>query len=121
MEIHKQINEINNRLEECEALQQLNDGHINVMNALKNENSEKNNLSGNSTELKNLLGEFETALKAHNNTIKTHFKLNDAYNMAVIDRIEKEMGNLNKMNEKVITETKQENFFSQDSLSHNSM
>lgn len=118
MEMQKQIIEINNGLKECEALQQLNDGHINVMSSLKNVISEKNDLFSNSIGLKNLLAEFETALNIHNNTIKTHFKLNDAYNIAVLERIEEEMSNLNKMNENVNADKQKTNTKSQSVKTH---
>lgn len=60
---------------------------------------------------------FRNAIKKHNNTIKTHFKLNDAYNIDVISKIDDSMKNMNKLKgqNKIMKETASKTISSQQS------
>lgn len=69
-EIQKQILEINNQLDKYEAMK-----------------CDTGILGG-------AIYDFGNALKQHNNTIKTHLKLSDSYNSAVMKTIESEMNKI---------------------------
>lgn len=92
-DMQKRIIEHNTQIEDCEALMQLNDGHKNVMNNLdgKNYMESATGVNGDFKHLSTVIGDFAIALRKHNNTIKTHFKLNDAYNEETITKIESKL------------------------------
>lgn len=94
IEIQKQIIDINDRLNDCEALNQLSIGHENVVSSLTNTSygmTHKFSETPTKSSLNKAIMEFGKALTRHNNTIKTHFKLNEAYNSDVMEKINGEL------------------------------
>lgn len=107
-EMQKQIIEHSAQIEDCEALMQLNDGHKNVMNILDGKNSIESASVVNEDfkHLSTVIDDFAVALRKHNNTIKTHFKLNEAYNEETITKIESKVNLIKQLQNKETNKSK---------------
>lgn len=80
-EIQLQIIEINRRLNNCDPEKQTNSAT--QPHAVTNR----------------AIAEMGNAIKRHNNTIKTHFKLSEAYNSDVMEKINHTLSEINKIND----------------------
>lgn len=97
IETQKIISEHSDRIEKCEAKSFMNGEHF-VSSFNTDYAIEKQNLDDKLKEVKedfdklfNIMTDFAIALKRHNNTIKTHFVLNDAYNEDITMKFESKL------------------------------
>lgn len=81
-EIQMQIIEINRQLNDCDSKKQTNSA------------------TQSHTVINGAIAEMGNAIKRHNNTIKTHFKLSEAYNSDVREKINRTLSEINKINDK---------------------
>lgn len=102
-ELQKSMIGHNTHIDDYEALMQLNGGHKNVMNNLDGKNSMESasGINGDFKHLSTVIDDFAVALRKHNNTLKTHFKLNDAYNEETLRKIETKLNLNNQLQNKV--------------------
>lgn len=104
-----EISSINKKINSCEAICDTNitmgleiQKHIgDIYNRLND--AGKNKQTNSPTQpigvTNQAITEIVNAIKRHNNTIKTHFKLSEAYNLDVLEKINRAVGEMNKINE----------------------
>lgn len=98
-EIQNQIYEINNRLDNNNALTPLNNDHEDVMSSLNRAtlfNDSLKKIDAINKVISKTANDISRIIESHNITIKTHFKFNEAYNEDLIKKIEMESQLINK-------------------------
>lgn len=88
-ETQKQIIDQDSQIKDCEALLTLNDGHNEIMHNFGSKIAVESadEIETDFMQLSAVFEDFAYALQTHNNTIKTHFELNEAYNEEIMRKI----------------------------------
>lgn len=110
-ELDKQLIDLKENLDERDALLELNNGHLNTMNQLNMRPNEK----AADIELIKIINNLSEAVNRHNNTLITHFELNKAYNVDIIEKINKNKIKMNKILKTTINDHEEANLNEEES------